>query len=80
MALLFLGTGIGLAVWGMYSKLGKNILTAVSVAVVLSFLLLMAGAPVPGEVILIALPAWVLTFMKAKSKPKKGVKAGKNED
>ena len=71
MALIFLAIGIGLAALGMQPKFGKNVFTGVAACTVLCFVLLMAGAPVPGELILMALPSLLVAFLRAKPGKKK---------
>jgi len=82
MALIFLGVGIVLAVWGLRSTYGKNMATALTAATVLMLILLAAGAPIPGELILIAIPTWAVTLMQMGRRQQKAPKntGPKNKD
>jgi hypothetical protein len=65
-ALPFLGIGIIVALAGVrWTKFGKNAMTALSAIVVIGFVLLLGGVAVPGELILLAMPMWVLSLVRS---------------
>lgn len=81
MAIVFLITGMILAGLGMKPKFRKNLFTGLTVGVGLLLFLLIAGVPVPGEVLLLALPTWLVAFMRTGKKvAKSGDKSAKEKD
>jgi len=64
MAVIFLLVGMILAGLGMKAKFRKNLFTVITVGIGLLFFLLIAGVPVPGEILLIGLPTWLVAFMR----------------
>jgi len=66
MAIIFLLIGISLALLGVRDRFRKNIFTYVTVGVGLVIFLLFAGVDVPGELLLIGMPVWAVSLMRAK--------------